>query len=87
MPDPLRDQLVNAHPGKRRWKIKPIFAWYDLWVGVFIDRPKRRVYIFPIPMFGLVIERCRVERSGTPTPNEAEKPSDQPPESGEQERA
>lgn len=37
--------------------IKPIFAWYDIWVGVFIDRPKRRVYIFPIPCFGLVIQR------------------------------
>ena len=37
-------------------KIRPIFAWYDLWVGLFIDRTKRRVYVFPVPCFGLVIE-------------------------------
>lgn len=35
--------------------VRLMFAWYDLWVGVFIDRPKRRVYIFPLPCVGLVI--------------------------------
>lgn len=39
----------------RRPKVRPIFAWYDLWVGVFIDREKRRAYIFPLPMVGLVV--------------------------------
>ncbi len=33
-----------------------IFAWYDLWVGVFIDRPRRRIYVFPVPMLGVVIQ-------------------------------
>ena len=28
----------------------------DIWVGVFIDRPKRRIYIFPVPCFGVVIQ-------------------------------
>lgn len=37
-------------------KITPIFAWYDLWVGAFWDRGKRRLYVFPIPMFGFVVE-------------------------------
>ncbi len=36
--------------------IKPIFAWYDLWIGLFIDRPKKRVYLFPVPMLGIVID-------------------------------
>lgn len=36
--------------------IKPIFAWYDLWIGVFVDQAKRRVYIFPVPCFGVVIQ-------------------------------
>jgi hypothetical protein len=36
--------------------IKPIFAWYDLWVGAFWDAAKRRLYIFPVPMFGVVIQ-------------------------------
>lgn len=35
--------------------ITPMFAWYDIWVGVFVDRPKRRVYVFPVPCFGFVV--------------------------------
>lgn len=30
-----------------------IFAWYDLWIGIFIDRPKRTIYILPIPCLGV----------------------------------
>lgn len=26
------------------------FKWFDLWVGVFIDTGKKRVYICPLPM-------------------------------------
>lgn len=37
-------------------RIKPIFAWYDFWVGWFYDRTKRRLYIFPVPMLGIYIE-------------------------------
>lgn len=29
--------------------IKPIFAWYDIWIGTFWDQAKRRLYIFPVP--------------------------------------
>lgn len=47
---------ADLHRPYWRLKVTPIFAWYDLWVGVFIDRPKQRVYIFPVPMFGIVIE-------------------------------
>lgn len=36
--------------------VKPIFAWYDLWVGFFWDQAKRRLYVFPVPMFGVVIQ-------------------------------
>lgn len=40
-----------------RWRVRPIFAWYDFWVGLFYDRAKRRLYVFPLPMVGIVIER------------------------------
>lgn len=36
--------------------IRPLFAWYDLWVGVFIDLKRRRVYVLPLPCIGVVIE-------------------------------
>ncbi len=35
--------------------VRPIFAWYDFWIGIFYDRNKRVVYIFPIPMIGIKV--------------------------------
>lgn len=37
-------------------KVKFLFAWYDCWVGLFWDAKKRRLYIFPIPMCGVVLQ-------------------------------
>jgi hypothetical protein len=37
-------------------RIRPIFAWYDLWVGFFWDGQKRRLYFFPVPMLGMVVQ-------------------------------
>lgn len=41
--------------------VRPIFAWYDLWVGAFWDRQKRRLYILPVPCIGVVIQFARAE--------------------------
>lgn len=37
-------------------RIKPFFAWYDFWIGLFYDKNKKILYFFPIPMFGFKIE-------------------------------
>lgn len=37
-------------------RIRPIFAWYDIWVGIFIDQKKRRVYVLPLPCIGFYIQ-------------------------------
>ena len=34
------------------------FAWYDLWVGAYIDQAKRTLYICPLPTL-LVAVRLR----------------------------
>lgn len=36
-------------------KIRPLFAWFDMWVGVFYDRKARKIYVLPLPCFGFVI--------------------------------
>ena len=36
-------------------KIRFIFAWYDLWVGIYWDRKHRRLYLM-IPMIGFYVE-------------------------------
>lgn len=42
------------------------FAWYDLWVGAYIDRAKRTLYVCPLPM--LLVEVHVGHRSPNATP-------------------
>lgn len=42
-------------------RIELIIAWYDLWVGFFIDTKKRKVYFFPIPIFGLIFNYSKTK--------------------------
>ena len=37
-------------------KVRPIIAWYDLWVGAFWDAKKRWLYVLPFPCVGIVIK-------------------------------
>lgn len=46
----------------RLWKcslltVEARFAWYDLWVGAYWDRQKRRLHVCPVPMLVLSFER------------------------------
>jgi hypothetical protein len=54
-------------------RITPIFRWYDLWIGLFIDRPNHRLYAFPIPCFGFKMDWGQVEK-----PDREEAPADKP---------
>jgi hypothetical protein len=49
-------------------RIKPIFAWYDLWVGVFWDRAKLRLYVLPLPCVGIVLDFAK-PAALSPDPN------------------
>jgi len=49
-------------------RIRPIFAWYDLWIGAYWDRQKRRLYLM-VFMVGLVLDWGAKEApSPKPTP-------------------
>lgn len=34
-------------------KCNLVFAWYDMWVGVFWDGKKGKLYVLPFPCVGL----------------------------------
>jgi len=38
------------------FKMSLTVAWWDLWVGAYWDRAKRRLYILPVPMVGVCIQ-------------------------------
>ncbi len=37
-------------------RIRPIFAWYDFWVGWYWDRKLRRLYVLPLPCIGVMFD-------------------------------
>lgn len=59
IPDPDKHYPSVRWNGVWRWdrpRLRLVIEWRDLWVGVFIDRQKHRIYILPIPCFGIVLE-------------------------------
>lgn len=43
-------------PHKGEWivAVKFVFAWYDIWIGAYWDRARKRLYVLPIPCVGLI---------------------------------
>lgn len=37
-------------------KIRPLLAWYDIWVGAYWDGENRKLYLLPIPCVGIVVQ-------------------------------
>lgn len=40
-------------------RLRWVFAWYDLWMGFYWDRKKRRLYVLPVPTLGFYVELKR----------------------------
>lgn len=38
-------------------RIKVKFAWYDLWIGAYIDRKNRVLYACPLPCLLIEVRR------------------------------
>jgi hypothetical protein len=55
MPGRGRDGNPLTVEGRRHRRVALITAWYDLWVGAYVDREGRKLYVLPLPCLGVVI--------------------------------
>jgi len=58
-------ELVCEQLGLRRegepFRVRPMFAWYDLWVGAFWDQRRRRLYVMLLPTLGFHVQFSTLE--------------------------
>lgn len=47
---------MTARKEDKQLTISLLFEPCDLWIGAFWDAKKRRLYILPLPCFGIVIQ-------------------------------
>ena len=47
-------------------KIRPLFAWYDMWIGAYYDRPNKKLYVCLLPCIGFVIDFKRPAKPPEP---------------------
>lgn len=39
-------------------RVQLAFKWYDIWVGVYVDKDRRIAYICPLPMVCISVMYC-----------------------------
>jgi len=44
-----------GYPINPRWRVRPVLAWYDFFVGLYWNRKKRILYVLPLPCVGVAI--------------------------------
>jgi hypothetical protein len=52
-------------------KVKLIFRWYDMYIGMYWHRKDKCLYIFPIPMIGIMV-KCKSPVNWNPDGNKEE---------------
>jgi len=55
MREKMAEIITQAHLGGKV-KLGFVFAWYDLWIGFYYNREKKRLYIM-IPFIGIWIQK------------------------------
>ncbi len=48
--------VQQDHLSGASMKIRPLFAWYDMWIGAYYDRKDKKLYVLPLPCLGIVID-------------------------------
>jgi hypothetical protein len=53
----VSDQCVTEKRSlpRARWHVRPLFAWFDFYCGLFYDRKAQALYVFFVPMLGVKI--------------------------------
>lgn len=51
----MTEPTLDTSYSKLRIKSKLFFKWFDFWIGFYIDRTGKTIYICPFPMFGIKI--------------------------------
>jgi len=56
----MKDFLLFEYKG-----LKLSFAWYDLWIGAYIDTKNKRLYICIIPTILITIDLSKTKKINT----------------------